>query len=65
MRLGGGGMASNIPLQQQKADIVNKLLKMTGSMKEYSTDIEDRLDRAQKAMGVIENKKPIKKFDPI
>lgn len=51
----GGKNASAIigsePLQKQKADIVETLLKMNENMRDYTLDVEARLEKAHLAMG--------------
>jgi len=51
----GGKNASAIigsePLQKQKADIVDTLLKMNENMRDYTLDFEARLEKAHLAMG--------------
>jgi len=51
----GGSKASGIvgsePLQKQKSDIVDKLLRMNENMRDYTLDVEARLEKAHAAVG--------------
>jgi len=51
----GGKNASTLigqePLQKQKANIVDTLLKMNANMRDYTRDVEARLERAHQAIG--------------
>ena len=44
-------LAGSEPLQKQKADIVDTLLKMNSNMRDYTLDVEARLEKAHLAMG--------------
>jgi hypothetical protein len=51
----GGSKASGIvgsePLQKQKSDIVDKLIRMNENMRDYTLDVEARLEKAHAAVG--------------
>jgi hypothetical protein len=51
MRLGGTGLTGSVPLQKQKADIVDQLLGMNNSMKDFSGEVESKLEHAYNAIG--------------
>ena len=51
IRMGAAGVIGSMPLEKQKDEIVNTLHNMNDNMKEYTKDVESRLEKALLAMG--------------
>ena len=48
IKMGGekGGVVGGVPLQSQKQEIVNTLVGMGSSMREFSSEVEGKLEQA-------------------
>ena len=48
IKMGGekGGVVGGVPLQSQKQEIVNTLVGMGSSMREFSSEVEGKLEKA-------------------
>lgn len=49
--MGAAGVIGSMPLEKQKDEIVDTLHTMNDNMKEYTKDVELRLEKALLAMG--------------